>query len=152
MKILIVDSDTLLLKTLEVKLKNEGFEVVCSSDGSEALLKLDEVKPDIVVTDIMLPGASGFEILQSAKNMEYSVMVIIVSVIGQEKVVEEAFEFGANDYIPKPYNLALFVNRIKRLIKTQQQMAILAQAIPPSKRSAVMEKLAQQEMTLAHKE
>jgi DNA-binding response OmpR family regulator len=143
MKILLVDSDTLMLKALEVKLRNEGYEVISCADGREGLNKLDSEQPGIVITDIMLAGASGFEILRAAKEKEYSVIVIVVSVIGQEKVVEEAFELGANDYVPKPYNLSLFVNRIKRLIKNQEHMAILAQAIPQSARNSIFRQLAE---------
>jgi len=144
-KILVVDSDTLMLKALEVKLRNEGYQVITCSDGKEALQKMDSEKPDIVVTDIMLPGASGFEILRAAKDKEYSILVIIVSVIGQEKVVEEAFELGANDYVSKPYNLSLFVNRIKRLIRNQEHLTMLAQALPPSARNSILKSLAQKQ-------
>jgi two-component system, OmpR family, response regulator VicR len=147
MKILVVDSDTLMLKALEVKLGNEGYDVICCSDGKDALQKMDIEKPDIVITDIMLAGASGFEILRAAKEKEYSIIVIIVSVIGQEKVVEEAFELGANDYVSKPYNLALFVNRIKRLVRNQQHLAMLAQALPPSARNSILRKLSQNQQT-----
>jgi DNA-binding response OmpR family regulator len=145
MKILVVDSDTLMLKALEVKLRNEGYQVITCSDGKDALEKMDTEQPGVVVTDIMLPGASGFEILRAAKEKEYSIIVIIVSVIGQEKVVEEAFELGANDYVPKPYNLTLFVNRIKRLIKNQRHLAMLAQALPVSARNSILSRLSQKE-------
>ena len=115
MKILIAEDETLMLKTLEMKLQREGYEIVCCADGREALQKLEEEQPRLVITDIMLPYSSGLEIIRAAKAKPYQVFVIVLSAMGQEKTVEEAFELGADDYMTKPFNLNELAIRVKRL-------------------------------------
>ncbi len=70
----------------------------------------------------MLPNCSDFEKISAEKRMDYNAIVVVVSVIGVEKIITEAFEMGADDYITKPVNLNLLSVRIKRLIKTKQKM------------------------------
>jgi len=118
MKILVAEDDSLIQKTVELKLKKEGFEVVCCSDGKEALERMEEVMPDIVLTDMMMPYASGLEVVSKVKSItSKKIPVIVFSTMGQENVVEEAFELGADDYVTKPFSLTELTIRIKRLLK-----------------------------------
>jgi DNA-binding response OmpR family regulator len=142
MKVLIVDGELLMAKTLEVKMKSEGYEVTTCGDGKEALQLIHDTHFSVILTEIMLPGAGGLEILKAAKQKDYTVIALIVSIIRQEKLIEEAFELGADDYIIKPYNLNLLAVRLKRLVRRQQQLLILAQAIPASERVAVLQSIA----------
>lgn len=107
----------MIQKTVEIKLKKEGFEVVCCSDGKQALDTLEEMVPDIVLTDIMLPYASGLEIVKAVKTKNGALPVIVFSTMGQEDVVQEAFTLGADDYITKPFSLSELIIRIKKQLK-----------------------------------
>jgi DNA-binding response OmpR family regulator len=118
MKILIAEDDPLIQKTVELKLKKEGFTVVCCNDGKEAIERVEEEMPDIVLTDMMMPYASGIEVVTKVRSITSKrIPVIVFSTMGQENVVEEAFELGADDYVTKPFSLTELSIRIKRLIK-----------------------------------
>ena len=113
-KILLVEDDLLIQRAVENKLKKEGFEVLCFDDGKEALLAFDSFKPDLILTDMMLPTVSGLKILMSAKDHKPPFKVIVFSTLGQENVVEEAFMLGADDYVTKPFSLVELTIRIKK--------------------------------------
>lgn len=117
-KILIVEDNAMIQKAVEMKLIKEGFDVVCANDGKEGIDKLNTEMPDIVLTDLMLPYFSGNEIVSAVKAItEKNIPVIVFSSMGQENVVEEAFELGADDYITKPFNLTEVVIRIRKQLK-----------------------------------
>jgi len=117
MKILVVEDEALMLKTLEMKLQKEGYEIVSCADGQMALELMEKENPLMVITDIMLPFSSGIEIIRAAKQRAHPIAVIVLSALGQESTVEEAFQMGADDYITKPFNLNELTIRIKRLLK-----------------------------------
>jgi len=117
MKILVAEDEPMLLKTIELKLKKEGYDVITTSDGREAIAKIEELNPDLVISDIMMPYASGLEILAIIKKKtDRQIPIIMLSAMEQEKVVMEAFELGADDYVTKPFSLNELVIRIKRLM------------------------------------
>ncbi len=130
-----------MIKTMEIKMRREGYEVLTSSEGRDALNRLANDLPDVVITEVMVPNCSDFEIINASKKMDYNVIVVVVSVIGVEKIITEAFELGADDYIVKPVNLNLLAVRIKRLLKTKQQMELLAKSIPATNRKTVLDQL-----------
>jgi DNA-binding response OmpR family regulator len=116
MRILVAEDEPMLLKTIELKLKKEGYEVIAASDGKEALAGINEKAPDLVITDIMMPYASGLEIVSLLrKEGSKKIPVIMLTAMEQEKVVMEAFELGADDYITKPFSLNELVIRVKKL-------------------------------------
>ena len=117
MKILVAEDEPMLLKTIELKLKKEGYEVITTADGREAAAKIEELDPDMVITDIMMPYVSGLEIVAIIrKKTNKRIPIIMLSAMEQEKVVMEAFELGADDYITKPFSLNELAIRVKRLI------------------------------------
>ena len=103
MRILIAEDDELILKTVEHKLLKEGYEVLISRNGKEA-------------TDIMMPFASGIEMLSALKNLKKQIPVIMLSSMGQEDVILEAFQMGAADFMVKPFSPNELILRIKRLL------------------------------------
>ena len=115
MKILIADDDPIMLRTLELKLKREGHQVITSSDGREALKEIETCSAYLIITDIMMPFSSGLEIVAKVKNSGKNIPVIVLSAMGQENVVMEAFKLGADDYITKPFSPNELSMRIKRL-------------------------------------
>jgi len=117
-KVLVAEDNPLMLKTIELKLKKDGYDPICCIDGKIALEKLVSEMPDIVLTDIMLPYVSGLEIITFVKAIkDKKIPVIIFSSLGQESVVEEAFSLGADDYITKPLSLTELAIRISKSLK-----------------------------------
>lgn len=122
MKILVAEDEPMLLKTIELKLRKEGYDVISTTDGREAIARIRETGPDMVITDIMMPYASGLEIVSFLRNENVKkIPVIILSAMEQEKVVMEAFELGADDYITKPFSLNELAIRVKKLINQYQR-------------------------------
>ncbi|MDB5248491.1 MAG: response regulator [Segetibacter sp.] len=118
MKILVAEDEPLMLMAIEAKLKNEGFEVVGTSDGREALNALEEFSPDLIITDILMPYTSGLELIGIVKsNQHKKIPIIVLSGLGQEDTVMEAFQLGADDFITKPFNPTELSVRVKRLLK-----------------------------------
>ena len=119
MKILIAEDEPLILQTLELKLKKEGYTVIGCVDGLDALQKIDAEKPDLIITDIMMPYMSGLEVVRKVKSDldSRNIPVIVLSTMGQESIVEEAFELGADDYLKKPFSLSELSIRIKKLAR-----------------------------------
>lgn len=116
MKILLAEDDNLIRKTIEIKLAKDGYDIISCSEGTTALENLKADPPDIVITDIMLPSASGLEIVSAVKDMTgKSIKVIVLSAMGQEDIVEEAFKLGADDYMTKPFSLTELSIRVKKL-------------------------------------
>ncbi len=117
MKVLICEDDEMVLKMVEFKLQKEGYEVHLASDGKEALEKVKSIKPDIIITDIMMPYLTGLEIVhQVRKEMGLETPIIIVSSIGLEKTVLEAFQLGADDFITKPFSPNELSVRVKKIL------------------------------------
>ena len=118
MKILVAEDESITLATMQFRLKKDGHEVLIANNGQEALTLLQNHSPDLVITDIMMPFASGLEVLSFVKKQPKPVPVIVLSAMGQENVVVEAFNLGADDYITKPFSpneLALRVRRFALL-------------------------------------
>ncbi|PIW36297.1 MAG: response regulator [Candidatus Kerfeldbacteria bacterium CG15_BIG_FIL_POST_REV_8_21_14_020_45_12] len=104
-KVLIVEDDKFLSELISTKLSKEGFDVTLATDGEAGLAKANEVKPEIILLDIMLPGMSGFEVLESLKTSEdesvKNIPVLILSNFGQESKVQQGLKLGAKDYLVK---------------------------------------------------
>ena len=117
MKILIADDELIMLKIIELRLKKDGHEVIVTSNGQEALEKIKQEDPDMIIADIMMPFTSGLEIVSVVKQdkQQRNVPIIILSSMGQENVVLEAFNLGADDYITKPFSPNELSMRVKRL-------------------------------------
>ncbi|EFK34585.1 Staphylococcus exoprotein expression protein R [Chryseobacterium gleum] len=114
MLILIAEDDELILKTIEHKLLKEGHEVILTRNGKDAIETLKTKDVDLAITDIMMPFASGIEILSAIKTMGKQIPVIMLSSMGQEEVVLNAFDLGAADFIVKPFSPNELILRIKR--------------------------------------
>lgn len=116
-KILLIEDDALIKRTVESKLKREGFAVVSCADGKEGINLAKAEMPDVVLTDVMLPYASGLEVVYAVKAIpDKNIRVIVFSSLGQEDNVSDAFELGADDYITKPFSLTELVIRIRKQI------------------------------------
>ena len=125
MKILIAEDELITLKTMEHRLKRDGHNVTITDNGREAIQLISQTNFDLVITDIMMPYASGLEILAFVKNESgKKIPLIVLSSMGQENVVIEAFGLGADDYITKPFSpneLSLRVMRFTAKLAVGQQ-------------------------------
>ena len=118
-KVLVIEDEELMIKALEFRLKKDGYDVCLARDGAQGIEMLEKDSYDLVLTDIMMPFVSGLEVVSYIKNhpLIKETPVIILSSIGLEKVVMEAFELGVDDFITKPFNLGELVIRIKKFVK-----------------------------------
>jgi DNA-binding response OmpR family regulator len=117
MIILVAEDDLIMLKTIEYRLKKDGHTVILAYDGREALKELESASPDLIITDIMMPFVSGLEIIEAAKKkLGKKIPIIVLSAMGQENVVLEAFQLGADDYITKPFSPNELSMRVKRYL------------------------------------
>jgi DNA-binding response OmpR family regulator len=114
MRILVAEDEPVMLKTIEMRLKKDGHEVIALSNGRDALEALDRESPDLVITDIMMPYSSGLEVVGKVKSSEKKIPVIVLSSMGQENVVLEAFKLGADDFITKPFSPNELSVRVRR--------------------------------------
>lgn len=116
MKILIAEDEPIMQKTIALRLKKDGYQVLVTNNGREALHLIAEQAPDLIITDIMMPYASGLEIVGTVKSGATKTPVIVLSAMGQENVVLEAFQLGADDFIAKPFSPNELSMRVKRLM------------------------------------
>ncbi|EIA07821.1 response regulator transcription factor [Flavobacterium frigoris] len=117
MKILIAEDEEMMLKTMEFKLKKEGFQVITCSNGEEAMEKIVSENPDIIVTDIRMPFITGLDIVRKVKvELKMNIPIIVLSAVGLEKTVLEAFDLGADDFITKPFSPNELIVRVRRLL------------------------------------
>src|SRR6266542_3075883 len=103
-KILIIDDDTSLRRVLEFNLQEEGYDVVTAQDGEQGLVRFDEQQPDMVITDLKMPGISGFEVLAAVKKRAPQIPVLVITAFGAVETAVGAMKLGAYDYITKPFN------------------------------------------------
>lgn len=118
--ILLIEDDPFLIDIYTTKLKESGFGVEVASDGETAISKVKELKPDLVILDIVLPEIDGWEILRQIKSelkME-DLKVIILSNLGQKEEVEKGINLGAVKYLIKAhYTPSQVVEEIKKVLK-----------------------------------
>jgi DNA-binding response OmpR family regulator len=120
MKILIAEDEAMMLAALQKNLQDDGYDVIAATDGQEAIEKFQALKPDLVITDIVMPYTSGLELISVIKSSPQQIIpVIVLSAMGQEATVLEAFNLGADDFLTKPFNPAELSLRVKRLLKKQ---------------------------------
>jgi DNA-binding response OmpR family regulator len=117
MKILIIEDNLNLLETISSSLSEEKFLCETAPDFNSAHEKIFLYEYDIVIIDINLPGGSGLEILKELKAINFKTGIIIVSARNSLNNIVEGLEFGADDYITKPFDMAELIARIKALMR-----------------------------------
>ncbi|MDQ2863731.1 MAG: response regulator transcription factor [Bacteroidota bacterium] len=121
MTILVAEDEIIMLKTIELRLKKDGHKVITCQDGREAVKKIEEISPDLIITDMMMPYLSGLEIIGAVKKLGHKkIPIIVLSAMGQENIVLEAFQLGADDYITKPFSPNELSMRVKRYVPEAQ--------------------------------
>lgn len=115
-KVLVVDDEKLIVKGIRFSLEQDGMEVDCAYDGEEALNKAKSNSYDMILLDIMLPKMDGFEVCQAIR--EFSDMpIVMLTAKGDDMDKILGLEYGADDYITKPFNILEVKARIKAIMR-----------------------------------
>jgi len=120
-KVLIVDDEPHLVKSLSFVLSKEGYEVSSASDGEEALQKIRHSRPALIFLDIMMPKKNGYEVCQEIRNSPElkDIYIIMLTAKGQAADREEGLGIGANDFITKPFSALDVLARVRNLLEQQ---------------------------------
>ncbi|MGG3469158.1 response regulator YycF [Neobacillus pocheonensis] len=123
-KILVVDDEKPIADILQFNLKKEGYSVYCAYDGNEALQLVEEIQPDLILLDIMLPLRDGMEVCREIRK-KYEMPIIMLTAKDSEIDKVLGLELGADDYVTKPFSTRELIARVKANLRRHQQ--ILAQ-------------------------
>lgn len=116
-KVLIVDDAAFMRMMIKDILTKNGFEVVGeASDGLQAVEKYQELKPDLVTMDITMPDMDGIAALKEIKKLDSNAKVIMCSAMGQQAMVIDAIQAGANDFIVKPFQADRVMEAIQKVL------------------------------------
>lgn len=121
-KVLVVDDEKLIVKGIRFSLEQDGMEVDCAYDGEEALKLATENAYDMVLLDIMLPKMDGFEVCQQIREFS-SMPIVMLTAKGDDMDKILGLEYGADDYITKPFNILEVKARIKAIIRRTTKTA-----------------------------
>ncbi len=117
-KILVIDDEILLLESTKMQLEMNGYDVIATDNAKDGILKAMSEKPDLIISDIMMPEINGIEmtkVIRSNSSLK-GIPIIMLSALGRESDVKEAMEAGATDYFIKPYEIDMFLKKIKQLL------------------------------------
>src|SRR6201981_2370753 len=135
-RILIVEDEAHLAQGLRFNFEAEGHAVQTTDRGEEALALLVEKseKFDALVLDVMLPGKDGFAVARELREAKNYIPLLMLTARGRPEDVLKGFEAGADDYLPKPFNLAILLARVQSLLRRKNwQQHSAAPGSPPSK-------------------
>jgi two-component system, OmpR family, response regulator VicR len=119
-RILVVDDEKPIADILKFNLQKEGYEVFCAYDGVEALEKVEEVQPELILLDIMLPQKDGMEVCREVRK-KYDMPIIMLTAKDSEIDKVLGLELGADDYVTKPFSTRELLARVKANLRRHQQ-------------------------------
>ena len=119
-KILVVDDDTNICELLRLYLTKEGYQVTVANDGEEGLEKFNQVKPDMVLLDVMMPGEDGFAVCRRIRSLT-EVPILFLSARTDEAAVLEGLGIGADDFLSKPFRVAELRARVAAHLRRQSR-------------------------------
>ena len=111
-RILVVDDEPQITRVLRTSLSSHGYEVSIANDGEAALKAMQDVNPDLIITDLSMPRMTGIELCESIRDRS-QVPIIVLSVRGEDKSKIEALDKGADDYVTKPFSINELLARIR---------------------------------------
>ena len=129
MKALVVDDEKLIVKGLKFSLEQDGYEVDCAYDGQEAIDKARDKEYDIMLLDLMLPVFDGYQVCQQVREFS-DVPIIMLTAKGEDMDKILGLEYGADDYITKPFNILEVKARIKAIIRRNRRKTPAVQEEP----------------------
>ena len=125
--VLVVDDDRHIVQLVSLYLTKAGFRVLRASNGTEALRKMRECTPDLLVLDVMLPGRDGFEVCRVLRRSS-EVPIVMLSARDGDVDKIAGLQFGADDYITKPFNPAELVARVQSVLRRSRSRTALPAA------------------------
>ncbi len=122
MRILVVEDEKHLSDGLRFNLESDGFAVETAADGEEALSILKEKRGtfDAIVLDVMMPKVDGFTVARTLRETEDFTPILMLTALGKPEDVLNGFEAGADDYLPKPFELKIFLARLNGLLRRRE--------------------------------
>ncbi|HFD04520.1 MAG TPA: response regulator [Firmicutes bacterium] len=117
-RVLIVDDALFMRRMLRDILEKNGY-IVCgeASNGREAVEKYQELNPDLVTMDIIMPDMSGIDAVKEIMSIDSNARILMVSAMGQQSLVVEAIQAGAKDYVVKPFQAARVIEAVERILR-----------------------------------
>lgn len=116
-RILVADDEPFIARSLSYILEKNGYEVYVASDGQEAVEIAQEVNPDVVFLDVMMPGKDGYQVCREMRsNGNLKARIILLTAKGQPSDIKEAFDSGADAYMPKPFSPAQIVETVRKMV------------------------------------
>jgi two-component system response regulator PilR (NtrC family) len=131
-RILIVDDERSMREMLAILLRREGHEVVVAENGRRAIDSLDQKPFDLVVSDARMPDIDGLEVLRHARNINPSVIAIMITAFGSADLIKGVEQLGVTDYVEKPFNTEVLKFRIRKELdrkRLQQENVLLKRAM-----------------------
>lgn len=122
--ILVVDDEEAIAEAVRARLESEGFQVVVAGDGPEAIGLCEQVHPDLVVLDLMLPGMDGLEVCRQIQRDRW-VPVLMLTARTEEADKVAGFAVGADDYLTKPFSLRELVVRVRAILRRMERIGAL---------------------------
>lgn len=119
-KILIVEDEPVTRDALAFKLIKDGYEVSTAEDGEKAVLKMEDEAFDMIISDIMMPYVSGFELLRILKEKGNQAPILMLTSLNSQSAQNQAMDMGASGYMSKPFNPAELSKRIKALLSEKK--------------------------------
>ncbi|MDX2182040.1 MAG: response regulator transcription factor [Bryobacteraceae bacterium] len=121
-RVLVIEDERHLADGLKFNLEAEGHEVELADSGEEGLKRVGESAFDLILLDIMLPGVDGFEVVSQLRAAANFVPVLMLTARGRAEDVLKGFEAGADDYLPKPFDLSILLARVRGLLRRRDWM------------------------------
>lgn len=151
--ILIVEDEEALAEVLQNQLKKSNFNVEVARDGEEALEKLQKIKPDLILLDLILPKMNGFEVLERVKGgfETRSIPVIVLSNLGSDEDIKRAIKLGAEDYYVKvQHPIFEIVEKVSKFLAIPRSpietSEVLTREVPLSKKEVVVPEVKKEEV------
>jgi DNA-binding response OmpR family regulator len=115
-RILVVDDEERMVRFIRMNLEHDGFQVSEAFNGKQAIQKIRDVTPDLILLDVMMPDLDGFEVLETVREVS-NVPVIMLTAKGEEDDRVRGLELGADDYVTKPFSPRELVSRVKAVLR-----------------------------------
>jgi DNA-binding response OmpR family regulator len=121
--VLVIDDDPVILELLRVNFEIEGFDVICAADGEEGYRRAQAERPDVVISDIMMPRRDGLQLLADLKGnpSTEALPVILLSAKAQKSEVQHGLDMGADDYITKPFDPIQLIDRLNAAVSKSRR-------------------------------